>query len=207
MTTSIQLGWDRPAPPSRKLTAMCAAAPWMDVPGTSIHGKQVDLPPEMNKDELALYEDAIQGLERCIEVLYGQAMVAADEYMSFVDRVEAKATGWESRSTLQLSCTRKGNHLDLKWTGIRWFGQKNNRQSIRVRIAINEESMTYAKDRLNTFAKEWEIDEVMKTEKKLRSIRRKAKHIVKAIINTRNAIRVLKAQKGDEIEAEEEAVG
>lgn len=121
--------------------------------------------PEMNKDELALYEDAIQGLERCIEVLYGQAMVAADEYMSFVDRVEAKATGWESRSTLQLSCTRKGKHLDLKWTGIRWFGQKNNRQSIRVRIAINEESMTYAKDRLNIFAKEWEIDEVMNTEK------------------------------------------
>ena len=56
------------------------------------------------------------------------------------------------------------------------------------------------------FAKEWEIDEVMKTEKKLQSMR-KAKHIVKAIINTRNAIRVLKAQKGDEIEAEEEAVG
>ena len=52
MATSIQLGWDRPAFPSRKLTVMCAAAPWMDVPGTSIHGKQVDLPPEMNKDEL-----------------------------------------------------------------------------------------------------------------------------------------------------------
>ena len=207
MATSIQLGWDRPVFPSRKLTVMCAAAPWMDVPGTSIHGKQVDLPPEMNKDELALYEDAIQGLERCIAVLYGQAVIEAEEYMKFVDGVEAKATGWESRSTLQLSCTRKGNHLDLKWTGIRWFGQKNNRQSIRVRIAINEESMTYAKDRLNTFAKEWEIDEVMKTEQKLQSIRRKSKHIVKAIINTRNAIRVLKAQKGDEVEAEEEAVG
>ena len=207
MATSIQLGWDRPVFPSRKLTVMCAAAPWMDVPGTSIHGKQVDLPPEMNKDELALYEDAIQGLERCIAVLYGQAVIEAEEYMKFVDGVEAKATGWESRSTLQLSCTRKGNHLDLKWTGIRWFGQKNNRQSIRVRIAINEESMTYAKDRLNTFAKEWEIDEVMKTEKKLQSIRRKSKHIVKAIINTRNAIRVLKAQKGDEVESEEEAVG
>ena len=48
---------------------------------------------------------------------------------------------------------------------------------------------------------------MMKTEKKLQSIRRKSKHIVKAIINTRNAIRVLKAQKGDEVEAEEEAVG
>ena len=206
MATSIQLGWDRPALPSRKLTVMCAAAPWMDVPGTSIHGKQVDLPPEMNKDELALYEDAIQGLERCIAVLYGQAVIEAEEYMKFVDGVEAKATGWESRSTLQLSCTRKGNHLDLKWTGIRWFGLKNNRQFIRVRIAINEETMTYARDRLKTFAKEWEIDEVVKTEKKLQSIRRKSKHIVKAIVNTRNAIRVLKAQKGEDVEVEEEAV-
>lgn len=43
----------------------------MDVPGISIHGKEMDLPPEMNKDELAVYEDAIQGLELCIEVLYG----------------------------------------------------------------------------------------------------------------------------------------
>ena len=104
----IQLGWTRPASPSRKKCVLSCMAPWMDVPGISIHGKEMDLPPEMNKDELALYEDAIQGLERCIEVLYGQAMVAADEYMSFVDRVEAKATGWESRSTLQLSCTRMG---------------------------------------------------------------------------------------------------
>jgi hypothetical protein len=182
-----------------------SAALWMDVPGASIHGKQVDLPPEMNKDELALYEDAILGLERCIAVLYDQAVIAADEYMKFVDGVEAKATGWESRSTLQLSCTRKGNHLDLKWTGIRWFGPKNNRQFIRVRIAINAETMTYARDRLKTFAKDWEIDEVAKTEKKLQSIRRKSKHIVKAIVNARNAIRVLKAQKGEEVEFEEES--
>ena len=48
----------------------------------------------MNKDELALYEDAIQGLERCIAVLYGQAVIEAEEYMKFVDGVEAKATGW-----------------------------------------------------------------------------------------------------------------
>ena len=66
--------------------------------------------------------------------------------------------------------------------------------------------MTYARDRLKTFAKEWEIDEVVKTEKKLQSIRRKSKHIVKAIVNTRNAIRVLKAQKGEDVEVEEEAV-
>ena len=139
--------------------------------------------------------------------LYDQAVIAADDYMAFVDREEARATGWESRSALQLSCVRRGNHLDLKWTGVRWYGPKNNRKMVRVRITTVGETMSYSKDKLSLFAKEWEIDEVMKTEKKLQSIRRKAKHIVKAIINTRNAIRVLKAQKGDEIEAEEEAVG
>ena len=46
----------------------------------------------------------------------------------------------------------------------------------------------------------------METEKKLQPIRRKSKHIVKAIINARNAIRVLKAQKGEDVGVEEEAV-
>ena len=34
--------------------------------------------------------------------LYDQAVIAADDYMAFVDREEARATGWESRSALQL---------------------------------------------------------------------------------------------------------
>ena len=138
--------------------------------------------------------------------LYDQAVIAAEDYMTFVDRQEAKATGWESRSTLQLSCVRRGNHLDLKWTGVRWYGSKNNRKMVRVRITTVGETMSYSKDKLSLFAKEWEIDKVMETEAKLHVIRRKAKHIVKAIVNTRNAIRVLKAQKGEDVEVEEEAV-
>ena len=161
---------------------------------------------QMNKDEQAIYEDAIQGLERCITLLYDQAVIAQEQYMKFVDGVEAKSTGLESRSNLQLSCSRKGNHLDLKWTGMRWYGPKNGRKFIRETIVFNDETMTYSRERLRKFAKEWEIDEVMETEKKLQPIRRKSKHIVKAIINARNAIRVLKAQKGEDVEVEEEAV-
>ena len=70
------------------------------------------------------YEDAMTALEACIMDLYDQAVIAADDYMAFVDREEARATGWESRSALQLSCVRRGNHLDLKWTGVRWYGQR-----------------------------------------------------------------------------------
>lgn len=77
--------------------------------------------------------------------LYDQAVIAAEDYMTFVDRQEAKATGWESRSTLRLSCVRRGNHLDLKWTGVRWYGSKNNRKMVRVRITTVGDTMSYSK--------------------------------------------------------------
>ena len=129
--------------------------------------------------------------------LYDQAVIAAEDYMTFVDRQEAKATGWESRSTLQLSCVRRGNHLDLKWTGVRWYGSKNNRKMVRVRITTVGDTMSYSKDKLTPFAKEWEIDKVMETEAKLHVIRRKAKHIVKSMMYVRNAVKVYKATGGD----------
>jgi hypothetical protein len=150
------------------------------------------------------YEDAMTALEACIMDLYDQAVIAADDYMAFVDREEARATGWESRSALQLSCVRRGNHLDLKWTGVRWYGPKNNRKMVRVRITTVGETMSYSKDKLSLFAKEWEIDKVMETEAKLHVIRRKAKHIVKSMMYVRNAVKVYKATGGDGGDASEE---
>ena len=147
-------------------------------------------------DELALYERAIEGLELCIGELHDQAVRVADEYMKFVDSVEAKSTGWESRSALQLSCTKKGNHLDLKWTGIKWFGPRNARTSLRMKIQRNAETLAYTQDKLKLYAKEWEISSVLAAEEKLQVIRRKGKHIVKAIISVRNAIKMAKARGG-----------
>ena len=159
---------------------------------------------KLPRTEAERYEDAMTALEACIMELYDQAVVTAEDYMTFVDRQEAKATGWESRSTLQLSCVRRGNHLDLKWTGVRWYGSKNNRKMVRVRITTVGDTMSYSKDKLTPFAKEWEIDKVMETEAKLHVIRRKAKHIVKSMMYVRNAVKVYKATGGDGGDASEE---
>lgn len=155
-------------------------------------------------NEESMYAASTAALERCIGDLYDQAIEVADSYMGFVDGVEANAKGWQSRSTLQLSCTRKGNHLDLKWTGVRWYGKQSARTSIRVHIAKNATTLGYTEDKLKAFAKEWEIAEVMKAEQKLQVIRRQARHIVKAIISVRNAVKVAKANPGDAPLAEDE---
>ena len=62
--------------------------------------------------------EAIQAVERCIEELYNQAAEITDDYLSFVDGVEAKSKGRKNRSNLQLSCIKKGNHSDIRWVGI-----------------------------------------------------------------------------------------
>ena len=139
-----------------------------------------------------MYGKAIEHLESCLGHLHDQAALLADDYMAFVDHVAAKSTGWEYRSALQLSCTRKGNHLDLKWTGVKWYGPKNARTSVRIAIKRNAE-LAYTPEKLKVYAKSWEIDKVIETEKQLHIIRRKAKHLVKAIISVRNAMRVSKA--------------
>ena len=167
----------------------------VDVPGTSIHSKDMDSP----LDEAKMYGKAIEHLESCLGHLHDQAALLADDYLSFVDHVEGKSTGWESRSALQLSCTRKGNHLDLKWTGVKWYGPKNARTSIRIAIKRNAE-LAYTAEKLKVYAKSWEIDKVIETEKQLHIIRRKAKHLVKAIISVRNAMRVSKAANAGDLD-------
>lgn len=155
-------------------------------------------------NDVNLYQASIEALETCIGELYDQAADVSGAYLKFVDHVEANAKGWQSRSTLQLSCTRKGNHLDLKWTGVKWYGKQSARTSIRVSIPKNTTTMAYTEDKLKVFAKEWEIEEVMKAEQKLQVIRRKSRHIVKAIISVRNAIRVAKANSETDMPEDED---
>ncbi|EHL24827.1 hypothetical protein KYG_00897 [Acidovorax sp. NO-1] len=155
-------------------------------------------------NDVNLYQASIEALETCIGELYDQAADVSGAYLKFVDHVEKNAKGWQSRSTLQLSCTRKGNHLDLKWTGVKWYGKQSARTSIRVSIPKNTTTMAYTEDKLKVFAKEWEIEEVMKAEQKLQVIRRKSRHIVKAIISVRNAIRVAKANAETDMPEDED---
>ncbi len=134
--------------------------------------------------------EAIQAVERCIEELYNQAAEITDDYLSFVDGVEAKSKGWESRSNLQLSCIKKGNHLDIRWVGIKWYGQKNKRTSLRVTLKKHPQKLSYGSDQFKPFAKEWEIEKVVETEKILALIRRKNKHLVRSIMSIRAATKI-----------------
>lgn len=154
-------------------------------------------------DELAAYEVAMEALENCITSLYHQAFTVSDDYLRHVDAMEAKSTGWETRSNLQLSCTRKGNHLDLKWTGLKWYGPKGARHSIRLAITKSKETLGYSEDKPKPYAKSWEIEKVLSTEAQLQMIRRKATHTVKAIISLRHAIRLAKKKSVELADSDE----
>lgn len=139
---------------------------------------------------MQIYEDGIAALVKCIDELHNEAETFAAKYWDFVNFYEKKTSGWESRSALQLSCFRRGNHLEIKWTGVKWYGSKAKRTSLRIAIAKNSETFSYHESKLKVHAKEWEIEMVKETELKLQSIRRQAHHVVRAIMSIRSAKQV-----------------
>ena len=123
------------------------------------------------------YDKAIDGLAACIAALFDQAMLVAEDYWNFVNKMEGRQTGRDSKSSLQLSCQLKGNHIEAKWSGIKWYGQKASRYSLRVPIPKSKTTSSYAKNKLKEFAKEWEWDKVCEAEEKLTAIRRQQHHV------------------------------
>ena len=128
------------------------------------------------------YDKAIDGLAACIGALFDQAMLVAEDYWNFVNKMEGRQTGRDSKSSLQLSCQLKGNHIEAKWSGIKWYGQKASRYSLRVPIPKSKTTSSYAKNKLKEFSKEWEWDKVCEAEEKLTAIRRQQHHVVRAIL-------------------------
>lgn len=141
-------------------------------------------------------------LEECLHDLHRQAAAIVDEHWAQVLKHERGAKSWEDKSRLQLASHRKGNHIQLKWIGIRWFGVGSNRKSVKVSIKRTGRDLSYSKAALNQWAREWEIDIVMETEAKLTSIRRQAAHYVKAITAARfaNAIATKSEMPTEEVE-------
>jgi hypothetical protein len=149
------------------------------------------------------YEAAMTAMESCITMLHDQALKVSDAYMAFVDEMERKNQGWDKRSSIQLSVSRKGNHLELRWTGVKWYGPKGKRVSKWVPIPKNKEKQAYSLDKLKVHAQDWEIDTIMETEEKMTRIRRKASHLVKGIMGIRNAMRVSKADGDAAVDIED----
>jgi vacuolar-type H+-ATPase subunit H len=136
------------------------------------------------------YERAVDALEACVDALYEQAMRVAEEQWGFTQERSERYEGWENKTSLQLSCVKEGNHLNIKWTGVRWYGKAGKRKMVREAIPRRKDALTYTESALRKHAKDWEIEKVLETEKKLESIRRQAHHIVRAIMSIRSAKKV-----------------
>jgi len=137
-------------------------------------------------------------------MLHDQALRASDAYLSFVDHMERKSDTVDKHSNIQLSVTRKGNHLEIKWTGIKWYGPRGKRVSKWIPIQKNKEKQSYSLDKLKPHTQEWELDMVLMTEEKMTRIRRKASHLVKGIMGIRNAMRVSKADGDAAVDIEDD---
>ena len=142
------------------------------------------------------FDNCIVVIEEQIDALFNEAMKAADTYWDAVTAHEKQATGPEKRSNLELSCTKRGNNIQVLWKGIRWYGPPNKRTRVRLTIARDKTTFTYADGSLKDYAKEWEWPLVKETEMTMQSIRRQNHHLVRAIMSIRNAKQVRRAADG-----------
>ena len=147
-------------------------------------------------------ERSIEVLEEAIQALHHEAMVVADRYWLFVNQHAKQSTGLDARSNLELACGKKGNHLEIKWQSIAWYGPKDKRARIRKTIAKDVINLTYPDKGLREHAKDWEWPMVKLTEMQMRSIRRQAHHLVRAIMAIRSAKSVRKISEPKIVEQE-----
>lgn len=150
------------------------------------------------------FEQSIAAIEAAINELHGEAMTAADAYWDRVTAHEKRSTGLDGKSSLELSCSKRGNNLLIQWKGVKWFGPTNKRVRIRAAIAREKETFTYPDKSLKQFAKEWEWEMVKETEMIMQSIRRQNHHLVRAIMSIRNAkaVRRVADKKLEELQAQ-----
>lgn len=128
-------------------------------------------------------EIAIKSLEAQLDELFDYAENVVEEHWQKVREKENERPGWQNRSDLSLRVRRKGNALMLEWRKIKWVGSKakGNRQAIAEYLRRPKEGYGYSMNVLGRLAKDWEKPLVEKTEAKLTEIRRRWRHITKAM--------------------------
>ena len=159
----------------------------------------------MNSD--TPYDLAMEHLEECVKALHMAAVAIVDEHWAQILEHENKARTWQDKSQLQLACHRKGNNIQIKWIGTKWYGKAPARRSVRTNIARGAGELAYSMAKLREWTREWELPIVEETERKLTSIRRQAQHVVKAIMALRHAKLVAAKHPIDAPEAEPEELG
>ena len=149
-----------------------------------------------------MHKKALAELEKSIDLLHREAVGVVSDHWEQVLAMEKRGTGPESKSSLQLATHRKGNHIQAKWIGSKWYGLKNARKCIKVSISRSKGELTYTMAQLKVWCKDWEHSIVQETERKLTIIRKQCSLIVKAIISTRAAQAIADSNPIDHVDLE-----
>lgn len=134
-----------------------------------------------------MHEPVFAALETCLNDLHKQAAAAVDEHWEQLIKAEKQTKTWDDKSHLQVASYRQGNHIQMKWIGIKWTGNKGSRRQVKNNITRSGDDMSYSEAKLAKWAKEWELPIVLETEKKLTSIRKQAHYVVRSLMAIRNA--------------------
>ncbi|AVO43572.1 conjugative transfer protein MobI(A/C) [Simplicispira suum] len=129
----------------------------------------------------------MDALEACMHDLHVTAAAVVDDHWQQIKDMEKQTQSWSDKSTLVLAAYRKGNHLQLKWIGTKWYGVKDARRQVKISIPRAKSELTYTMAKLRPWTKEWEAPIVEETERKITSIRKEAHFVVRSIMAIRNA--------------------
>lgn len=148
----------------------------------------------------------VERIEDWLKDLHNEAFTTADAHWKLVRENVSKLPGWENKSRLQLRVLKKGNMIRADWTEVAWVGSKarGNRKLVRKYIPMKGEYGYRIKDLL-ALARDWEKPLVEDTEAKLAEIRRKARHINKALLLIRHATGKMRAKRKKGEQAEEKS--
>ena len=80
---------------------------------------------------------------------------------------------------------KSGNHLQVKWFTIKWYGKGTARKSVKGSIRKSPNEDTYSMAQLREKAQEWEWPLVESTEIRLGILRRQASFVAKALTSLR----------------------
>lgn len=93
------------------------------------------------------HESAKEGLVGSLDAIHGQMEALVTAHLAACDQLETQKTDWKDRSILRLGMHKSGNHLQVKWFTIKWYGKGTARKSVKgsIRKSPNEDTCSMAK--------------------------------------------------------------
>src|SRR5450830_479202 len=99
---------------------------------------------------------ADEAMEAVLHNIHTQALLIVDAHWTAVTNMEKSVTEWKDKSTLQLSCHRKGNHIQMKWIYVTWVGRGGSRRQMKTNIPKSADEFRYTTASLTKHTREWE---------------------------------------------------